>query len=321
MSAAYLIAQLPAGLAPARLEGLPDVRRAFSGTRVLRAAGGAEAWWLERFGVARQADWPVAPLRLAEPGTRYWMCADPVHLRVDGDAVLLDAHVAATLDATRSLRLVEKLAAHFASEDVVLRATSPREWVLGFVAPQEATTHSPCAAHRRSIEPFLPTGHAAGRLKRLATEAQMLLFEAEDAAPHGEINALWLWGGGLAIDAVAAHPEYRVWSDATYLRQLALLSHAQHDTPQIEALTDVLRSGVRLTHFIEAGLGPDDPDAWSGWLNSHWLNPLGAAARASATELHLVLTNAHRHASAPLFRFDTLAWLRRSRLATIFDES
>lgn len=319
MSAAYLIAQLPAGLAPARLDALPVVRRAFSGARVMRAAGGAEAWWLGRFGVARQADWPVAPLRLANPGTRYWMCADPVHLRVDGDAVLLDAHAATTLDASSALRLAEKLAAHFAAEDVVLTAASPREWVLGFAAPQNVSTHSPSAADRRSIEPFLPAGPAAGRLKRLATEAQMLLHGAEDAAPHGRINALWLWGGGLAVDTVETHPEYCVWSDAAHLRELARLSRAQRDTPQVGALTAALQSGAQHTHLIDAGLGPDDPEAWPAWLASHWLAPLRTAARASATELHLVLTDARRHAQAPLFRFDALAWLRRASLATILD--
>ncbi|MBL8378824.1 MAG: hypothetical protein JNM79_13205 [Burkholderiales bacterium] len=319
MSSVYLVAQLPAGLAPARLDALPALRQAFSGPRLLRAAGGAEAWWLARFGIARQADWPVAPLRVAAPGERYWLCADPVHLHVDGDAVLLDAFAADRLDADGALRMAAALAPHFAAEDIVLAAASPREWVLGFAAPQNVSTHSPCAADGRSIEPFLPAGADAGRLKRLATEAQMLLFAAEDAAPHAAINALWLWGGGVAVDAVAAHPDCHVWSDAAHLRELARLSQARHDTPRLEAITEALRGAGQQTHLIDAGRGPDDPDAWPAWLASHWLAPLRTATRASATALNLVLAGAQRHAEAPLYRFDALAWLRRGSLGTILD--
>src|SRR4051812_14748138 len=46
-----------------------------------------EAWLCERFGVARQHDFPLAPLMLkadgGEPGLDYWLCAEPVRLRVD----------------------------------------------------------------------------------------------------------------------------------------------------------------------------------------------------------------------------------------------
>src|SRR5689334_13041556 len=44
-----------------------------------------EAWLCEAFEVERQQDWPIAALTLAfdggEPGTDYWLRADPIHLK------------------------------------------------------------------------------------------------------------------------------------------------------------------------------------------------------------------------------------------------
>ena len=46
------------------------------------------------YGIARQSDWPLAPIRLAalgvDPGDAYWLAADPVTLVVGRDDVLAD---------------------------------------------------------------------------------------------------------------------------------------------------------------------------------------------------------------------------------------
>src|SRR5439155_24601895 len=52
--------------------------------------GGALA---RAYGVARQADWPLAPIRVAahgiDPGGAYWLAADPVTLEAGRDDVRL----------------------------------------------------------------------------------------------------------------------------------------------------------------------------------------------------------------------------------------
>ena len=51
-----------------------------------RESGGIAAALAARYGVTRQADWPLAPLRLAalgvDPGAAFWLAADPVTLTV-----------------------------------------------------------------------------------------------------------------------------------------------------------------------------------------------------------------------------------------------
>ncbi|MEP6605711.1 MAG: phosphoglycerate mutase, partial [Nitrosospira sp.] len=55
-----------------------------------------EAWLCRAFGVEQQHDWPVAPITLQMDGKGslkakedYWIRADPVHLRIERDQVIL----------------------------------------------------------------------------------------------------------------------------------------------------------------------------------------------------------------------------------------
>src|SRR6266850_5773811 len=61
------------------------------GRRKRMAPVSREAWLFERFGVARQRDWPVAPYTLladgGAPERHYWIRADPVHLQVSRDSL------------------------------------------------------------------------------------------------------------------------------------------------------------------------------------------------------------------------------------------
>src|SRR3989304_2511355 len=90
---------VPGLIGPAAGEGAPPPRAEGLGTPLARGrpqlggAAGAATWLLESFGVARQRDWPVAPLALlgegGAPGADYWMRADPAHLRLHRDRLLL----------------------------------------------------------------------------------------------------------------------------------------------------------------------------------------------------------------------------------------
>src|SRR5258708_32675199 len=68
------------------------------GRRKRMAPVSREAWLFERFGVARQRDWPVAPYTLLADGGRperhYWLRAGPVHLQVGRDGAGLAARPA-----------------------------------------------------------------------------------------------------------------------------------------------------------------------------------------------------------------------------------
>src|SRR5262245_17365072 len=51
-----------------------------------RQGGGLDGALAAHYGVAKQSDWPLAPIRLAalgtDPGSAYWLAADPVTVEV-----------------------------------------------------------------------------------------------------------------------------------------------------------------------------------------------------------------------------------------------
>ena len=114
--------------------GVPALRRLLARARETRLVRqDLEAALLQSFGVQRQRDWPVAPFTWLADGAnaaglashdaaRFWLRADPVHLRAERDAlVLVDASqlnlVRASADA-----LLDSLNAHFDSDAVRFHA-------------------------------------------------------------------------------------------------------------------------------------------------------------------------------------------------------
>ena len=68
-----------------------------------------------------------------DPGGRFWMRADPVHLRADRDRVLLFPSHGFTLEADEAEQLGAALERHFA-DLFELRVLRPDVWVLGTAA-------------------------------------------------------------------------------------------------------------------------------------------------------------------------------------------
>src|SRR5262245_29700570 len=135
--------------APALLRPGVEIRERLPAAETLIAKGrrrtvpfeSAEAWLCERFGVARQRDWPVAPYALlgdgGAPGDDYWLRADPVHLVVDRDRLVLAG--SARLSREEAESLVEPLNAHFAGE-IVLHPLRPERWYARLPAAPDLVT-------------------------------------------------------------------------------------------------------------------------------------------------------------------------------------
>src|SRR5438105_736048 len=89
-------------------------------------------------GIAKQNDWPVAPwlVRAAgiDPGSRYWLCAEPVTLDV-GRAEVRLAGVVGDLDAADSIALLSSLRAHFASDGIEFLESGPGSWWVALAEP------------------------------------------------------------------------------------------------------------------------------------------------------------------------------------------
>src|SRR6266852_253886 len=199
------------------------------GRRRRMAPVSPEAWLFERFGVARQRDWPVAPYTLlADGGTperHYWMRADPVHLHVARDSLVLADSAAFEVSRAESEALVETLNRHF-GQTMLFYPMRPARWYVRLEKAPDMQTTPAAAARGLAIDETLPSGPDAMRFHALMNEAQMLLHEhpvnaGREARGELALNSIWFWGGGV-IDASKARPFSTVVADDPLARGLAL---------------------------------------------------------------------------------------------------
>jgi hypothetical protein len=189
----------------------------------------AETWLCQRFGVDRQADWPAAPYCLladgGEPGKHHWLRADPVHLKLEGNQLVLADSGVFALSQQEAESLADSLNAHFADQGLLFHPLRPDRWYLR-VAQSPALETTPLAqAAGRSIDPLLPRGADAPAWRARMNEIQMLLHghavnEQREAAGQLPINSVWLWGGGNIADAVPGRFS-AVWSADPFAAGLA----------------------------------------------------------------------------------------------------
>ncbi|HET9470049.1 MAG TPA: hypothetical protein VFO24_03030, partial [Usitatibacter sp.] len=222
-------ADAPKGLRDLRLPGLEkwlaraDVERS--------AALGTDAWLAQRYGLPPSP--PAAAIALAgedAPRAGEWLRADPVHLRIDGDSVVIhDASVLA-LGLEDARALVAALQAHFGEDGLRFHAMAPDRWYVEVPEGERPTTVPLALARGRNAFGLLPSG--GGRINWAAaiTEAQMVLSAHEvnqrrEAAGEPPVNSVWFWGEGRAPDRLARRYD-EIHADAPFARGLARLSGA-----------------------------------------------------------------------------------------------
>ncbi len=166
---------------------------------------GCEAALCQSLGIARQQDWPLAPITLEADGQQaddaYWLRADPVHLRVMRDRIVLADSSALDLSQHEAEALSASIAQHF-GDTLHPIPLHPQRWYLQLPHPPRLTTTPLSVATGRDIDPIQPQGEDAQRYRALLNELQMLLFahpinQAREARGELPVNSLWLWGGGI----------------------------------------------------------------------------------------------------------------------------
>lgn len=117
-----------------------------------------EAWLCDAFGAGA-----VAPVTWradgGQPGSAYWLRADPVHLALRGSEVIL--HPLASLTADEAGQLCETLNRHFAHDKLHFLAPHPQRWYLRLEQAPNIETHTLAQAAGRDIRHYLPYGQDA----------------------------------------------------------------------------------------------------------------------------------------------------------------
>ncbi|MFO1350145.1 MAG: hypothetical protein U1F68_05470 [Gammaproteobacteria bacterium] len=270
----------------------PALTRLLNRATARPASRGFEATLCHLFGLPlpTDQDLPVAALtRLADGGQaderRYWLRADPVHLRADLRQVLLvDArHLA--IQASEAQALVDECNRFFADEEWRLEARHPHRWYLGLRTKPELRTTPLADAIGKSIDPLLPMGLDRRRWHGFLTEIQMLLHaspvnHAREAQDRPAINGVWLWGGG-ALPATAQAPAAGIYADEPLCRGLARLAGtAIHPVPANadEWLGAASAEAESLVVLDQARFdrADDEPERWQAHLEAlehNWLTP------------------------------------------------
>lgn len=132
-----------------------------------------------------------------------WLCADPVHLQVEGDALLLVQRYGFSVQEEEAQLLLQSLNQHFAQEGLVFYALNPSRWLVGCALPPEIKTTHPLLRVGRNIDGYLPQGLQARRWRALFNEVQMLFHDhpvnlARQARGERTLSGVWFWDTEIA---------------------------------------------------------------------------------------------------------------------------
>jgi hypothetical protein len=259
------------------------------GRRLPCPAGGVEAALCATLGIARQQDWPLAPITLAADGgvagDAYWLRADPVHLRVMRDRIVLADSSVLELARDEADALARTIGEHFGA-DLNPQPLHPHRWYLRYPEAPQLTTTPLSLAAGCDIDPLLPQGLDAMRFRAELNELQMLLHEhpvnqAREARGELPVNSLWLWGGGnLPVTCATPVPLYAGNAEA---RALGAFCNARVEA--LPAHPDAQLLGSEGVILLDTLTGAGQVGDAYGWrealreLEQDWFAPLRSALR------------------------------------------
>lgn len=250
------------------------------------------AWLGAAFGVDPL---PAGALSAGEPG--FWLRADPVHLSILRDRLVLLPVEGLAREAADALAAT--LNRHFAGTHE-FRVIRPDLWVLR-ATPADLDTLPAAEMAGRDVDPQLP----GGKWPALLNEIQMVLHEhpANEGRDY-PVNSVWLWGAG-ELPAQAAAPWRSVTSADPVALGLARVAGLAHRAPPRNA-------GAWLEEMPEDGRHLLLLEAAHAALEADWCAPLLAALRSDRIGL-LSLHAPEQGLSFEIARGDLRRFWRRAR--------
>ncbi len=312
---------------PARLR-LPSFEKLLARGRTKTGPPFAtEEWLCDRFGLDRQQDHPVAPLLLqadgGDPGTHYWLCADPVQLRVDRSRLIVTAG-SADFSAAETQDLIDALNRHFAPDDIKFFAPTPARWYVRTQNIPRLVTTPLARALDRNVEHHLPRGDDALAWHRVMNEAQMILhthpvITARDERGVAGTNSIWLWGGGT-MPAIPQPPYATIWGGTQLMRALAVgAGSASNELPATGTEWVAAASGARHLTLIDTAAQALRAGNGAQWherlaaIDALWIRPLINAVRTQhLSALTLVACNNDNLLESTFSRADSWRLWRRA---------
>ncbi|MBI2802715.1 MAG: hypothetical protein HYX63_20960 [Gammaproteobacteria bacterium] len=223
--------------------------------------------------------------------------ADPVHLHVDPNKVLLFGPAQLALTAAEADAFLEVLRAEFPS--LAWRRASPTRWYIR--RPSDVWAAAPSAAwlHGRSISPFFPTATTDRAWRRLLNDVQMVLHDhplnqTRVARGLPAVNGVWVFGGG-SINAAAATPITRTFGNDVLLHGLAAAHGVQSQRNNTPAAALAASGEAVVVAGPAFGRAAEEIAAITiADINSDWLPAVLRALRVGRIRQLDVVTHGHR---------------------------
>ncbi len=216
----------------------------------------------------------IAPVTLRadglEPGSSFWLRADPVCLQLRRDQLILQSGPDIGMDEAG--QLCASLNVHFADTGMQFFAPHPQRWYLRLDSAPSLQTRSLSTVAGADVHQYLPAGTDALHWHGVLNEIQMLFFEhkvnqAREAEAKLPVNSIWLWGGGQDAGKLATRYR-RVLGDGDLAAAFAEVAgipyrpFQQDELAEIEPDEQVLIAIESLHRAMQTG----DFQVWRGVL-------------------------------------------------------
>lgn len=252
-------------------------------------------------------------------GEGCWLRADPVHLRLQREQVVLLPGVEVSLADARAF--CASINAHFAGEGLEFFVPNARRWYVKVEHEPDMVTVPMSLAAGRNIQGNLPAGASSGRWHQLFNEIQMLLYAHplnETREDRGElpVNSVWFWGN--ATMPVRAENSYdAVSSDEVLVAMLAGEAGLPFMDWQPEWHNADAGAQLLVWTGLRAALQRGDLHAWREALLSfenNYVQPLWHALHSGKIDrLQLELAGGDRLRQFTLTRGSRWAFWRKTR--------
>lgn len=215
------------------------------------------------FSLAVQHDLPIAPISAAYDGlpAGCWMRADPVHLRLQRDQMLLSQ---TSLSAVEAAQFCAALNAYFMGQGMTFFAPHPQRWYVQLESVPAIQTTPLSEVIGGNVRGALPRGSEGQHWHQLFNEMQMLLYahslnEAREARGELPVNSLWLWGGGATAEMQARYTLVR--SDDSLSAMFAAAAGVQHQ-PLAQLNFDAAGENLMVYSALRTALQGGDLHLW-----------------------------------------------------------